>query len=385
MQTPCLPDLLKKMTEMGASDLHLATGAPPHVRVDGRLRPLREFSPLTPEDTRRLACSVLTADQKKHLEDHLELDFSFGIGGLARFRGNCFNQRGAVGAVFRGIPFRVRSFDDLRLPVVLKTFCRKPRGLILVTGATGSGKSTTLAAMIDQINCDRHAHILTIEDPIEFLHDHRNCLVNQREVHSDTQSFAVALRAALRQDPDVVLLGELRDLETMEAALGIAETGHLTLGTLHTRSAASTIHRVIDVFPVHQQSQIRAQLALVLEGIACQALLPRAAGSGRALTMEVMVPNAAIRNLIREDKVHQLESAMQMGRGKYGMQTFNQSLASLFLSGQIERHTALEYSINPEELRQMLNRGRAAGALAVTPTGAHHPSARRSRPGVPDP
>ncbi len=354
MQTPSLAELLKKMTEMGASDLHLATGAPPHVRVDGQLRPLSQFPPLTAEDTRRLAYSVLTPNQKQQLEKHLELDFSFGIGGLSRFRGNCFSQRGAVGAVFRGIPFRVRSFDDLNLPVVLKTFCRKSRGLVLVTGATGSGKSTTLAAMIDQINCDRHAHILTVEDPIEFLHDHRNCLVNQREVHSDTRSFATALRAALRQDPDVVLLGELRDLETLEAALRIAETGHLTLGTLHTRSAASTIHRVIDVFPVHQQSQIRAQLSLVLEGVVCQALVPRANGAGRALAMEVLVPNAAIRNLIREDKVHQLESAMQMGRGKYGMQTFNQSLAALFLSGQIERPTALEYAINPDELRQML-------------------------------
>ena len=360
MQPPSLPELLKKMTEMGASDLHLATGAHPRVRVDGRLSPLREIPLLTAEDTRRLVYGVLTADQKQHLEDHLELDFSFGIGGLARFRGNCFNQRGAVGAVFRAIPLRVRSLEALNLPAVLRTFCRKARGLILVTGATGSGKSTTLAAMIDRINSDRQAHILTIEDPIEFLHEHRNCLVNQREVHSDTRSFAAALRAALRQDPDVVLIGELRDLETMEAALRIAETGHLTLGTLHTRSAASTIHRVIDVFPAHQQSQIRAQLSLVLEGIACQALLPRANGPGRALAMEVMVPNAAIRNLIREDKVHQLESVMQMGRGKYGMQTFNQSLADLFLAGQIERDTALEYSINPDELRQMLNRGRAA-------------------------
>lgn len=384
MQKPSLPELLKKMTEMGASDLHLATGAHPRVRVDGRLSPLTEFPLLTAEDTRRLVYSVLTVDQKQHLEDHLELDFSFGIGGLARFRGNCFNQRGAVGAVFRAIPFRVRSLDALNLPAVLRTFCRKPRGLILVTGATGSGKSTTLAAMIDRINSDRQAHILTIEDPVEFLHDHGNCLVNQREVHSDTRSFAAALRAALRQDPDVVLIGELRDLETMEAALRIAETGHLTLGTLHTRSAASTIHRVIDVFPAHQQSQIRAQLSLVLEGIACQALLPRTNGAGRALAMEVMVPNAAIRNLIREDKVHQLESVMQMGRGKYGMQTFNQSLADLFLAGHIERETALEYSINPDELRQMFNRGRAAGALAVRTTGAHHPTARRSHPGVPD-
>lgn len=382
MQKPSLPELLKKMTEMGASDLHLATGAHPRIRVDGRLRPLAEIPLLAPEDTRRLVYSVLTADQKQHLEEGLELDFSFGIGGLARFRGNCFNQRGAVGAVFRAIPFRVRSLDALDLPAVLKTFCRKARGLILVTGATGSGKSTTLAAMIDRINRDRHAHILTIEDPIEFLHDHGNCLVNQREVHSDTRSFAAALRAALRQDPDVVLIGELRDLETVEAALRIAETGHLTLGTLHTRSAASTIHRVIDVFPAHQQSQIRAQLSLVLEGIACQALLPRANGSGRVLAMEVMVPNAAIRNLIREDKVHQLESAMQMGRGMYGMQTFNQSLADLCLAGQIERDTALEYSINPDELRQMLNRGRATGRLAVRPSGAPHPTARRSRFGA---
>ena len=380
MQPSCLPELLETMTEMGASDLHLATGAHPRIRVDGQLRPLREVPLLTAEDTRRLVYSVLTADQQQHLEDHLELDFSFGIGGLARFRGNCFNQRGAVGAVFRAIPFRVKSLDALNLPAVLGTFCRKARGLILVTGATGSGKSTTLAAMIDRINSDRQAHILTIEDPIEFLHDHRNCLVNQREVHSDTRSFAAALRAALRQDPDVVLIGELRDLETMEAALRIAETGHLTLGTLHTRSAASTIHRVIDVFPAHQQSQIRAQLSLVLEGIACQALVPRAGGSGRALAMEVMVPNAAIRNLIREDKVHQLESVMQMGRGKYGMQTFNQSLADLFLAGRIERDTALEYSINPDELRQMLNRGRTSGTLAVRPTRSPHPTARRSRP-----
>ena len=382
MPPPSLPELLRKMTEMGASDLHLATGAHPRVRVDGRLSPLTEIPLLTPEDTRRLVYGVLTADQKRHLEEGLELDVSFGIGGLARFRGNCFNQRGAVGAVFRAIPFRVRSLDALNLPAVLRTFCRKARGLVLVTGATGSGKSTTLAAMIDRINRDRHAHILTVEDPIEFLHEHRNCLVNQREVHSDTRSFAEALRAALRQDPDVVLIGELRDLETMEAALRIAETGHLTLGTLHTRSAASTIHRVVDVFPAHQQSQIRAQLSLVLEGIACQALLPRANGSGRALAMEVLVPNAAIRNLIREDKVHQLESVMQTGRGKYGMQTFNQSLADLFRAGEIERDTALEYSINPDELRQMLNRGRAAGTPADRPTRTAHPTTGRSSPGA---
>ena len=390
MQDSSLHQLLEKMTEMGASDLHLATGSHPRVRVDGRLGPLKDIPPLTAEDTRRLVYSVLTADQKRRLEEGLELDFSFGIGGLARFRGNCFNQRGAVGAVFRAIPLRVRSLDSLDLPPVLRTFCRKPRGLILVTGASGSGKSTTLAAMIDRINSDRQSHILTVEDPVEFLHDHGSCLVNQREVHSDTRSFAAALRAALRQDPDVVFIGELRDLETMEAALRIAETGHLTLGTLHTRSAASTIHRVIDVFPAHQQSQIRAQLSLVLEGIACQALLPRANGCGRVPAMEVMVPNAAIRNLIREDKVHQLESAMQMGRGMHGMQTFNQSLADLCLAGRIERDTALRYSINPDELRQMLNRGRGAaiesertaGRLADRQTGAACPTVRRSRPGA---
>ena len=269
-----LSDLLKKMLELSGSDLHISTNSPPQVRVHGHLQPL-DMPMLTPSETKQLAYSVLTDAQKHRFEEHLELDFSFGLKGLARFRGNLFNQRGATGAVFRVIPFEIRSFQQLNLPPIVAKLCEKPRGLILVTGPTGSGKSTTLAAMIDKINTERHDHIITIEDPIEFVHQNKNCLVNQREVHSDTKSFSDALRAALREDPDVVLIGEMRDLETIEAALRIAETGHLTFGTLHTNSAASTINRVIDVFPSHQQSQIRAQLSLVLEGVLCQSLLPK--------------------------------------------------------------------------------------------------------------
>ena len=289
--------------------------------------------------------------------------------GLARFRGNLFNQRGATGAVFRVIPFEIRSFQQLNLPPIVAKLCEKPRGLILVTGPTGSGKSTTLAAMIDKINTERHDHIITIEDPIEFVHQNKNCLVNQREVHSDTKSFSDALRAALREDPDVVLIGEMRDLETIEAALRIAETGHLTFGTLHTNSAASTINRVIDVFPSHQQSQIRAQLSLVLEGVLCQSLLPKIGGQGRACAMEILVPNAAVRNLVREDKIHQIYSAMQSGQDKYGMQTFNQALASLYFSKQISLETALLRSSMQDELQEMINRGQAAAAKAAPAAG----------------
>ncbi|PYV43886.1 MAG: type IV pili twitching motility protein PilT [Acidobacteria bacterium] len=374
MATLSLSELLKRMTEMGASDLHLTTNTPPQVRVDGHLKPLAEFSPLTAADTKQLAYSVLTDTQKHRFEEELEIDFSFGIKSISRFRGNIFNQRGAVGAVFRSIPYEIKTFDALVLPPVVKTLCDKPRGLVLVTGPTGSGKSTTLAAMLDKINIDRHDHIVTIEDPIEFLHGHKGCLVNQREVHADTRSFANALRAALRQDPDVVLIGEMRDLETIESALRIAETGHLTFGTLHTNSASSTINRVIDVFPSHQQSQIRAQLSLVLEGILCQALLPKASGSGRAMAMEVLIPNAAVRNLIREDKIHQIYSAMQTGQEKFGMQTFNQSLASLYFSKQITLQTALARSSNPEELQDMINRG--SGTMpqrTPTPVGGRSP------------
>ncbi len=329
-----LSELLRKMIEHGGSDLHITTNSAPMVRVHGVLRPL-EYSELTPAETKQLAYSVLTDAQKHRFEETLELDFSFGIKGLSRFRANIFNQRGAVGAVFRSIPYEIKSFEELGLPGVVTKLCEKPRGLILVTGPTGSGKSTTLAAMVDKVNRDRHEHIITVEDPIEYLHGHKGCIVNQREVHADTHNFANALRAALRQDPDVVLIGEMRDLETTETALRIAETGHLTFATLHTNSAATSINRIIDIFPAGQQAQIRTQLSMVLEGIVTQALLPKANGQGRALAMEVLVPNSAIRNLIREDKIHQVYSMMQTGQDKYGMQTFNQSLASLYFKKQI--------------------------------------------------
>ncbi len=362
-----LSDLLKRMLEMSGSDLHITTNSPPQVRVHGHLQPL-DLPPLTPAETKQLAYSVMTDAQKHRFEEDLELDFSFGLKGLARFRANCFNQRGATGAVFRVIPFEIKSFQQLNLPPIVSKLCDKPRGLILVTGPTGSGKSTTLAAMIDKINAERHDHIITIEDPIEFVHQHKNCLVNQREVHSDTKGFSNALRAALREDPDVVLIGEMRDLETIESALRIAETGHLTFGTLHTNSAASTINRVIDVFPAHQQPQIRAQLSLVLEGILCQALLPKVGGQGRAMAMEILVPNAAVRNLVREDKIHQIYSAMQSGQDKFGMQTFNQSLATLYFQKQITLETAMQRSSMPDELTEMINRGvgvnRGAAATA---------------------
>ncbi|CAN5569104.1 MAG: type IV pilus twitching motility protein PilT [Pyrinomonadaceae bacterium] len=352
-----LPELLRKMTDAGGSDLHITTNSPPQVRVHGHLSQLSGFGSMTPADTKRLAYSVLTDAQKHRFEENLELDFSFGLKGMSRFRANLFNQKGAVGAVFRAIPYEIRSFDALGLPKVVSTMCDKPRGLVLVTGPTGSGKSTTLAAMVDKINVERHEHILTIEDPIEFLHNHKNCVVNQREVAADTHSFGSALRTALRQDPDVVLVGEMRDLETIEMALRIAETGHLTFATLHTNSAYSTINRIIDVFPAGQQAQIRTQLSLVLEGILCQALLPKASGDGRAMALEILVPNAAIRNLIREDKIHQIYSMMQTGQDKFGMQTFNQALATLHHKRVITLDTAIQRSSNVDELKELIERG----------------------------
>jgi twitching motility protein PilT len=351
-----LPELLKTLVEMDGSDLHIATDTPPQVRVNGELQRL-QMPALAPAETKQLAYSVLTDAQKKRFEETLELDFSFGIKGMARFRCNVFNQRGAVGAVYRLIPEKIRSFGELGLPQVLATLADRPRGLVLITGPTGSGKSTTLAAMLDKINCERHSHILTIEDPIEYIHQHKNCLVNQREVHSDTGSFTSALRAALREDPDIVLIGEMRDLETVEAALKIAETGHLTFGTLHTNSAAQTINRIIDIFPSNQQAQIRTQLSLVLEGIVCQALLPKADGKGRICSLEILVPNPAIRNLIRDDKIHQIYGTMQTGQEKLGMQTQNQSLASLHQKRLITLETALATSSNKDELQDMINRG----------------------------
>src|SRR6266852_254524 len=368
-----LSELLKKMIEMGGSDLHVTTNSAPRVRVHGKLRPL-DMPPLTASDTKSLAYSVLTDAQKHRFEENLEPDFSFGLKNLARFRGNVFNQRGAVGSVFRTIPWEIKGFDALGLPVVVKGLCEKPRGLVLVTGPTGSGKSTTLAAMLDKINSERDEHMITIE----FLHNHKKCLVNQREVHADTHSFANSLRAALREDPDVVLIGEMRDLETIESALRIAETGHLTFATLHTNSAASTINRIIDVFPAHQQPQIRAQLSMVIEGILCQALLPRVDGRGRAMIMEVLVPTPAIRNLIREDKIHQIYSAMQTGTGQTGMQTFNQGLSSAYAAKLITLETALSRSSNPDELQDMINRGvsspSTSGKLPAgkSPVGSKH-------------
>jgi twitching motility protein PilT len=375
-----LSELLRKMIEHGGSDLHITTNSAPMVRVHGILRPL-EYAELTPAETKQLAYSVLTDAQKHRFEETLELDFSFGIKGLSRFRANIFNQRGAVGAVFRSIPYEIRSFEELGLPAVIDKLCDKPRGLILVTGPTGSGKSTTLAAMVDKVNRDRHEHIITVEDPIEYLHGHKSCIVNQREVHADTHNFANALRAALRQDPDVVLIGEMRDLETTETALRIAETGHLTFATLHTNSAASSINRIIDIFPSGQQAQIRTQLSMVLEGIVTQALLPKANGQGRALAMEVLVPNSAIRNLIREDKIHQIYSMMQTGQDKFGMQTFNQSLASLYFKKQITLEMATARSSNADELQDLINRG--AAVLQTPPPRAPGYPAQGTKPQAP--
>ena len=350
-----LYDLLKNMTESGASDLHISTGTPPRLRVDGKLR-VMDHPPLTPTDTKALCYSILTDAQKHRFEEHNELDLSFGIKGLSRFRANIFMQRGAVAGAFRTIPFQIRTFNELGLPDIVNELVKKPRGLILVTGPTGSGKSTTLAAMIDRINDERHEHIITVEDPIEYLHNHKKCLINQREVNADTLSFKAALKYVLRQDPDVVLIGEMRDLETIEAALTVSETGHLTLATLHTNSAVQTINRIIDVFPAHQQEQIRVQLSFVLEGILSQQLLPRKSGNGRVMTVEILVPNPAIRNLIREDKVHQIYSQMQTGQSKSGMQTMNQSLFDLYTKGLISYEEAMGRSMIPEELITMIQR-----------------------------
>ena len=348
-------DLLKTMIERGASDLHITTNSPPRLRVDGKLIPL-DLPALSPAETKAVCYSILTDSQKHKFEENNELDLSFGVKGLSRFRGNIFMQRGAVAGAFRTIPFEIKTFQDLGLPEVVNELVKKPRGLILVTGATGSGKSTTLAAMVDRINSERYDHIITVEDPIEYLHGHKKCLIHQREVNADTTSFRAALRYVLRQDPDVVLIGEMRDLETIEAALTVAETGHLTLATLHTNSAVQTINRVIDVFPPHQQEQIRVQLSFVLEGILAQQLIPKKTGKGRVLAIELLIPNPAIRNLIREDKIHQIYGMMQTGQAKFGMQTMNQSLIELYSKGHLSYEDAIGRSPVPEELITMLQR-----------------------------
>jgi twitching motility protein PilT len=351
-----LHQLLKAMVEKGASDLHITTGSPPQLRIDGKLVPLKT-APLTPVETKQLCYSILTDAQKHKFEEENELDLSFGVKALSRFRANVFLQRGAVAGAFRTIPFKILTFQELGLPPIV----------VLVTGPTGSGKSTTLASIIDKINTERHEHILTIEDPIEYLHPHKNCLVNQREVGADTQSFKRALKYILRQDPDVVLIGEMRDLETMEAALVISETGHLAFATLHTNSCVQTVNRILDVFPPYQQPQVRAQLSFVLEGVLTQNLISRAGGPGRVLAVEVMVPNPAIRNLIREDKVHQIYSQMQVGQSKFGMLTFNQSLAALYLKRLITMDEAVGRSSDPEELKNILAGGGQRGVAGGGP------------------
>ncbi|MCL4683288.1 type IV pilus twitching motility protein PilT [Myxococcota bacterium] len=353
-----LHQLLKAMIEKGASDVHITTNSPPQLRIDGKLQQLK-MPPLSPSETKQICYSILTDAQKHKFEENNELDLSFGVRGLSRFRANIFMQRGAVAGAFRAIPYKVISIEELGLPKAVVDITKKPRGLVLVTGPTGSGKSTTLASIIDRINEERHDHIVTIEDPIEYLHPHKNCVVNQREVGADTKSFTNALKYILRQDPDVVLIGEMRDLETIEAALTVAETGHLAFATLHTNSCVQTINRIVDVFPPYQQAQVRAQLSFVLEGVLCQSLLPRANGPGRVLAIELMVPNPAIRNLIREDKIHQIYSQMQIGQDKFGMQTMNQSLASLFQRRLISMDDALARSNDIEELRTLISSGSA--------------------------
>ncbi len=348
-----LHELLKIMIDNGASDLHLTVASPPQIRINGVLEPLN-FPPLNANETKQMCYSILTDSQKHRFEKENELDLSFGLKGVSRFRANVFIQRGTVAGAFRAIPYEVKPFNELGLPPVVQELMRKPSGLILVTGPTGSGKSTTLASMIDQVNEERHEHIITIEDPIEFIHNHKNCIVNQREVKADTEDFSKALRYILRQDPDVVLVGELRDLETVASSLTVAETGHLTLATLHTNSCAQTINRIIDIFPSHQQPQIRSQLSFVLQAVISQQLLPHRNGRGRVMALELMVPNAAIRNLIREDKVHQIYSQMQVGQSKFSMQTMNQSLATLYQTGKISIDDAFAKSNDLMELKQML-------------------------------
>jgi twitching motility protein PilT len=356
-----LHQLMKLMVEKGASDLHITCGSPPQLRIDGHLIPLKTAA-LTREDCQQLCYSFLTESQKHKFEETCELDLSFGVKGLSRFRANLFMQRGAVAACFRVIPMKIHNFDELGLPKIVAELTNKTKGLVLVTGPTGSGKSTTLAAMVDKLNTEKHYHILTIEDPIEYLHPHKNSLVNQREIGADTHDFKTALKYVLRQDPDVVLVGEMRDLETVEAALTISETGHLCMASLHTNGAVQSIHRIIDLFPPHQQAQVRAQLSFTLEGVVSQQLIMRASGVGRVMACEVMVPTPAIRNLIREDKMHQVYGQMQVGQTRFGMQTMNQALLGHYQRGDITLEDALAHSSDMDELKTMLAGGNTAHA-----------------------
>jgi twitching motility protein PilT len=361
------------MVSMNASDLHIVAGEHPKLRIDGEIQNAKSGHMLSTKDTLQLAYSVLTENQKKRFEQEDELDFSFGIANLARFRGNCFRQRGCVSMVIRQIPFHIKSAQELGLPTAVVRMAEKPRGLVLVTGPTGSGKTTTLAALIDKINHGRRGHIITVEDPIEFIHKHQNCLINQREVGTDTKSFANALKYALREDPDVILVGEMRDLETIQAALTIAETGHLAFATLHTNSAAESINRIIDVFPSHQQAQVRAQLAFVLEGLVTQTLVQKRGGQGRAMAAEVLVVTPAIRALIRDDKVHQIYSSMQAGK-KFGMQTLNDALYALWLSRDITEDEALRVTGAPDEFLRMIGKESTPEDPKVPHAGARHAS-----------
>jgi twitching motility protein PilT len=375
-----LRSLLEEMIEKDASDLHIVAGERPKLRVDGDIVNSGVEAVLTPKDTLSIAYSVLTENQKKRFEQENELDFSFGIQNLARFRGNCFKQRGCVSLVIRQIPFTVKTFEELGLPAVVAKLAERPRGLVLVTGPTGSGKSTTLAAMIDKINKELKGHIITVEDPIEFIHRHQNCIVNQREIGTDTSSFAAALKYALRQDPDVVLVGEMRDLETIAAALTIAETGHLAFATLHTNSAMESINRIIDVFPSHQQAQVRAQLSFVLEGIVTQTLLQRAKGKGRVMAAEILIMTPAVRALIRDEKIEQIPSMMQAGK-KHGMQTLNDALYQLYVGRDVTRDECLRVTSTPNDFLRMIGEApvdeREPTTGAGQPVGAGKMAARR--------
>jgi twitching motility protein PilT len=358
-----LNDYLFDAMRLGASDLHVTVGAPPIVRVSGKVQPL-DYPPLTANVTRELIYDILTDDQRQRLENDLELDFAYTLPRTARFRVNVYFQKGNLGAAFRMIPHEIKGFDQLGLPKAIEEMTEKPRGLVLVTGPTGSGKSTTLAAMIDRINSTRHEHIMSVEDPIEFLHSHKQCIVNQREVNQDTKSFANALKHVLRQDPDVILVGEMRDLETISLAVSAAETGHLVLGTLHTQDAPQTVDRIIDVFPAHQQAQIRTQLANALQGVITQTLVPRRDGRGRVVACEILIPTPGVRNLIREGKNHQIYSAMQTG-GKFGMRTMDAALVDLVRRNEVSREEAEKRSSNPDELRRLMG-----GTTGAAPGGA---------------